>query len=303
VQRRTGTDPLDAGAGADHHPGPLEHRHEDGSGLRLLLGEDALGRLDERHPTAQLRERLRQLDADRAATHDQQVLGLLGQVEQGAVVEVGDLAEPVDRRDRGGRARGQDEPGAVQQATLDVEGVGRRQACPAADEIDPLGLQLRGGLVGGDGVDDVVHVPHHLAEVDLADRAQAPLLTGARSGDPVSDVQQGLARHAAEVGAVPTWLGLVHDGDAATRLAGGPGGGEPRGARSQHEQVVAAHRRGSSSPTPSTTMSNLMRCSLVDRCCRAQVASYRRSSARTLTTVTDWSKSRWASSPAVGTAT
>lgn len=69
----------------------------------------------------------------------------------------------------------------------------------------------------------------------------------AGAGDAVRNVEPRLARDAAEVRAVAAGLGLVDDRDGPAGLAGGAGGGQAGGTGAQHEQVVAAHRRASSS--------------------------------------------------------
>jgi hypothetical protein len=247
VQRGTGADPLDSRARADLDPGALEDRREHGSGLGLLPGEDPVRGLDDGHPRAELREGLRELDADRAATHHQQVLRLLGQVEQRPVVEVRNRVQPVDRRDAGVRARREHHPRAAHDLPVHVERVRGGQARPSTDEVDPLRLQLLGRLVRGDAVDDVVHVPHHRGEVDVAHRAEPPLLRLPGTGHPVRHVEQRLAGDAAVVRAVPSGLGLVDQGDAAAGHAGGARGGEASRTRSEDDQVVPAHRRSSSS--------------------------------------------------------
>lgn len=171
---RSCADPLHAGTGPDLHPGALKDPRHDVGDLRLLLGEDARRCLHERDPAAQVRERLGKLDADRAAAHDQQVLGPLGEVEQGLVVQVIDLVETGERRDRGVRAGSQEDARAPQEAAVDVEGVGGGEPGPAVEEVDALAGELVRRLVLLDPADDVVHVPHDPREVDVTDGAQPP---------------------------------------------------------------------------------------------------------------------------------
>jgi len=86
-------------------------------------------------------------------------------------------------------------------------------------------------------------VPHDLAEVEVEVGSETPLLRLAGGGEAVRDVQQRLARDAAEVRAVAAGLRLVDERDGPPGLACGAGCGQAGRAGAQHEQFVVAHRR------------------------------------------------------------
>ena len=168
----------------------------------ILLAGDGC-RLDDGDAAAEAGEGVGQLETDRAATEDQQVVGALLQVEDGGVGQVGNPVEAGDRRHRGGASGGDDDPAGSEPTAIDRQAVrGDEAGFPAqhggAERAEP-GL----GIGGCDGCDHAMHVCLHRIPVDLRLRqanaepdGRARRLGGVRRGE------QRLARDAAEVEAV-----------------------------------------------------------------------------------------------------
>ena len=98
--------------------------------------------LDDRHLRAHAGEELRELGADRAAAHDDEALRHLVRPRRLAVRPVLDRVEPVDRRDRGPRAGGEDEPVVRQLLPVHLHDARPRDAAFAAHEPAPPLLEV-----------------------------------------------------------------------------------------------------------------------------------------------------------------
>ena len=117
---------------------------------------------------------------------------------------------------------------------------------PAGQQVDALAREQRGRLVLLDLAHHRPHVRHDRGEVDRADLAHPEPLPVAGPRDPVGDVEQGLAGHAAVVGAVAAGPGGLDERHPAPGRAGGAGRAEAGGPGADDEQVVRAGgaRRG-----------------------------------------------------------
>jgi hypothetical protein len=87
-------------------------------GVRIDTGQQPLGGLHKGHGDAEPSERLGQFAARRATAEDGQRLRWIGQVEDGLGGQVRRVGEPVDRRHRGSRAGGDDDPRTPQATAI-----------------------------------------------------------------------------------------------------------------------------------------------------------------------------------------
>src|SRR3954452_17870758 len=114
------------------------------AGLLALAREKAVA-LDDRDLRAKAAERLRQLDADRAATQHDEARGQLFERSRLAVGPVPRLAQAVDRRDDRIGAGRQNDPVRLDLDVADLDASRRRDFRVAAMERDALLAHPRRG--------------------------------------------------------------------------------------------------------------------------------------------------------------
>ena len=95
-------------AGVDREALGAQNVRHDLRGFWLLGWQDPISALDDGHSTAETGEGLREFRADRAATHDDQRVGYFGGRDRFTVGPERRSGQPVDRRDRGVGASGDD---------------------------------------------------------------------------------------------------------------------------------------------------------------------------------------------------
>src|SRR5262249_29398149 len=134
VKLYTGLGLLDADADADVDSLLAEELAEELAGIGMHTPEKLLAALDDRDLGAHAREELRQFAADRAAAHNDEALWDLVRPRRLAVRPVLEGVEPIDRRDRRPRARGEDEPVVRKLLSVHLDDAGSRHTSLAADE-------------------------------------------------------------------------------------------------------------------------------------------------------------------------
>jgi hypothetical protein len=146
-------DSVDRDAGAHVHALGRQHVGDQLGRLRLLDSQDAGCHLQHDDVGAESRERLGQLEPDRAATYDDQRCGCGGRLQRIAVRPERSVGETVDRRD-GRRGAGVEHDPAGCHDALDA--VGRLHLDRALPGQSAVATQQpgagRGQTVGGNGV-------------------------------------------------------------------------------------------------------------------------------------------------------
>ncbi len=89
----------------------------------------------------------------------------LAQVEHGLVGEVGYRGEACDRRQRGARARGDDEVLRGDPPPADFDGVGRDEAGAPGDDVDAHAAKAFRTVVRRDAADHLGDALHHPREI------------------------------------------------------------------------------------------------------------------------------------------
>ena len=188
---------------------------------------------------------LRQLDADRAGSDDDEVLGQPVDVENRLVRQVGHGGDARDRRDRRLRpCRDDDAPGA------DCAIAGADLARPdkarlGADHLDPEPLEALDRIMRRDRVHDAAHVPANRGKIDLGRRAiHSEAAGGPHRMRRLCRGEQRLRRHAAGIEAFAAHLGPFDQHGARAELGGDCGRRQPGGAGPDHADIDAfiAHR-------------------------------------------------------------
>ena len=230
---------------AELDPLVLERRCE--RGRRLGVGErrDPLGRVDDPHLGAEARERLTELEPDRAAPDDQQRARHLGQVERRDVVEPVDLVDPLDRRHCRARAGCDQDPVGLELALADAERVRPRERrlpaegreARALEVAHPLFLRLLQRLLPRPDTREVdprrpgLDPEHRRARVDVVRELRRD--------------EVGLGRRAGDVGAAPAPAHTLDQRHAGVVVAHRHVRAVPgRGASAEHHQVESfGHER------------------------------------------------------------
>ena len=163
--------------------------------------------------------RLAELEPDRAATQDDEVLDALAHVEDGLVGEIGHLVEARDRRDRGHRARGDDESPRAHQDASRLDGELVEEARARLDDADAEPRHALDRIVRRDRGDDAMNVVVDAAMVDLRlDHIDAEIGRGAHGLGALAGGEQSLGGHAAIVQAVAPHAALLDEHDRHAEL-------------------------------------------------------------------------------------
>ena len=207
---------------------------------RRLARQQAILALGDRHGCAQPREGLAELHPDGAAAEDDQALRDLGQ-RRGLTVgpDVVELVKPVDRRDHGVRAGGDDQPLRLEQLPVDLDLTPRGDTGVAPAELD-AGLGQLARRVGVIPVGDLEVPPgQRLLDVDRAGDRLAGAGRLPRLGEDLTRSQHRLRGDAGPVAAFAGDQLALADGDLhpprrevlGAHLTGDPG--------ADHDRVVA----------------------------------------------------------------
>src|SRR5882672_7364930 len=193
------------GAGADHDAFALENGADLGGDVVVFARQELAELLDHGDPGAEAAVGLRELEADVAAAHDDEVLGRLVQLHHRAVGQVRHLADAGEIGHERAAADIEKDPVRLQRPALDIEGARTGEARMAADQrdvlhpLDPIGHGVRRFL------DDAVlarldrlHVHAHLAGDEAVFAAASRRVHGARRGHQrlggdAADVDAGAA--------------------------------------------------------------------------------------------------------------
>jgi len=154
------------GAGAHLGPVGAEPVGHGVGDVRVLDGQQPLGSLNERDPGAEAAEHLGELAADVAAAHHHEVLGELGEVQQGPRGVVRDPAEPFDRRDRGAHPGDQEDPVRLQLGVLHPQPSRADEPALRRVVVHRLGALHRPVRAVPDRLDDLVLAGDHRGQVD-----------------------------------------------------------------------------------------------------------------------------------------
>ncbi len=202
-----------------------------------IAGGQQATHLHDGNVASQVGEGLAQLGPDGTAADDDEVLGPLGQVEDGLVGQIRRRVEPRDGRDRGRGARGQDEALRLHPGARHVQFARAGERRLTAQHAHAQFREALLGILGGDAGDDVVNVVMHRVEGHARRAVVDAVSTGAVvESRRLARGEQRLGGHAAGVQAVAAHL-PAFDQDAArahllrpgrNREAGGAGPDDPQ---------------------------------------------------------------------------
>ena len=135
----------------------------DGDGLRVVLRHDLLG-FEHGHARTEAAEGLRQLEPDRTAADDEQMLRQDRVVEDRFVREVGRVSETRNWRHQRRRAGGDDEALRLNAGVASFDFGRPGEARVGLDDADAELLETLDGIVRLDRGDDFAHMRHDDAE-------------------------------------------------------------------------------------------------------------------------------------------
>ena len=173
---------------------------------------------------AEAAEGLRQFDTRRAAAEDHQTRRQARDIENALVGQRPHQFDAGDGGQGGGGAGGDDEAARLDDAVARLAGVARDEFGSGADHPHPHRGEARGGIIGRDGGDHLLHVPLRQNEIDArlpcrnAEQARLPHGMGG-----MARRDQRLGRHAAVIEAVAAHRAFLHQhgGDAERGSGGG----------------------------------------------------------------------------------
>ena len=168
--------------------------------------------------------RLCHFDADRPATHDDQVLRHFGEIEDGLVGVVRDRVQAGDRRHHRRGAGGDNEALGLDADVAGYDLVRPSEARRVLDDLNTEALEALNRVVWRDGAYDAMHMSVHLGKVDgrlvAVDAELAAVTDGLGS---LAGGDQGLGGDAAVVEAIAAHLALFEEHGLGAHL-GGTGG-------------------------------------------------------------------------------
>ncbi len=152
--------------GIEHDLGILEPLEQHLGGLRILMGEEA-GGVENGDVGAEHAMGLAELEADRAAAQDDQMLNALTDVEDGLIGQIRDLVEPRDRRDRRRGAGGDDEAAGADQHAAGLHGELVEEVGLRLDHADAEPGEAFDAIIRRYGGNGAMHMIVDAAMVDL----------------------------------------------------------------------------------------------------------------------------------------
>ena len=195
---------------------------------------------------AEAREGLRELAADRAAADHGEPAGQLGQGEDRLVREIAGLGQPGDGRLGRAGARRDHRLLEAERHARDVHGVRSGEARRAEEHVHAEVAKARRRVHPADPRAQPAHPIHHRAEVHAraGRHPHAELARPAHVGDGAGRPDQALRRHAADVEAIAAHQPALDERHARAEPGRARRRDQPRGARPDHDQVVAARGLG-----------------------------------------------------------
>src|SRR6185369_16845437 len=241
---------VEAGVRHDRDPAPAEAALERLADVLVLEGHDRGQVLQDGHLRAEVVVHRRELDADRAAADDDDVLRERVRLQD---VVAGHDALAVDREARqrlDPRAGGEDHVVRLEEPVATLAGravlavladADLRRALEAAAALDPGDLVLVDQRLeaGPEALHDLVAAGGHLDEVDLrlAGQLQPEVLRVPDALREGGRFEQRLRRDAPAMEARPADLVLVDEGDLEPQLGCPERGRVPAGARAEDDEI------------------------------------------------------------------
>jgi hypothetical protein len=245
-------DPLNAAPFDAFHPDPAldpdavrrQPPRDEFDCVRVVLGEDAVGDLDERDPGTEAGERLRQLTTDRASADHRQPLRKLREREDRLVRQVSGVGQAGNRRGRSTCAGGDHRPAEPERSARYLRGIGPCERRMAQEDVHAQPRESLGTVVLADLGAHPAHPLHGRPEGIVAGgqpvregrqrlRCRAPL---ARCRD------QGLRWYTAHVEAVAAEQAALDQRHLRSQRGGDGGSDQTAGSTANDEQVVAVAR-------------------------------------------------------------
>ena len=205
--------------------------------------------LEERDVAAERRPGLRELDADRTGTQDEQAAGGVLRRRRRAVRPRMRVGEPVDRGQRRVRARGEDD-GALrhQHVVADAHAALALEDRLPADDRDPAVREPGDHDVVVEVVDDLVAPRERGCGVEPAGHGLGSTRDAPRLVERVRRAQQRLGRHAGVERALAADEVLLDDRHPEAALGEPPRADLPRGSCPDHDHVVSLLGHGAIPP-------------------------------------------------------
>ena len=162
--------------------------------------------------------------------------GLLGEVEDGLVGHEGNVLQAGDRRDAGGRARGDDDVFRLDPGVAGFDLVAADETPGLLDHRDAETLEPFHRIMRGDRADHAVHMVMDALEIDLRFLwLYAELLAVAHDMRRMTCGDQRLGGHAAVIQAVAAHLAFFEQDRAGAHLR--RTGGDGKAARSRADDA------------------------------------------------------------------
>ncbi len=247
------------GLGFDQHAHAilLESLAKEVAGVRIEPREDAVVALDERHLRAHALEELGELDADRAATQDDERPRNRLEPDCVLVRPVRNRVEAVDVRNGGCRARRDDELVVRELAIAHRDDPGAHDACLPPNELSPLIGEPADVPRVVPTLRYLIPPPPHATDIDVTDDGFGSTRGDPRRGDDFGRPEQRLRRQARVVRAVASGQASLDDGDLGFRVEASERADEVLAARSrsEHDDATATHETERAGFEPATHLS------------------------------------------------
>ena len=151
--------------------------------------------------------------------------GWLVRSKRFSFVRTSAVVEPLDRRDGGAGADGDDDPPGPDGGAVELDGTGSGDGRATVTDGDALGGHGVVVLSAGDRLDGVTDAGHRVVE----------------GGASCGGGEQRLGGHAPREGAVATDRAVLDQDDGRAAAGGGLGGRDATGAAADHDEVGVIH--------------------------------------------------------------